>query len=444
MPDLDTPLDRSIRQLVARAIADAPAPPEIGPHTTARASTTRTGAARWVVTGLAGVSVAAALTALFFVARPDEVSDPPLVPATRPDGTTPASTPATTIASVVTTPDTSGSNSGSVVPTSPGGTTEGPTTTALIDAEGVRTQVVVAGPDGVTVFGLDGAASAVTNEPMAVAVPAPDGRVFLQREDARTDPSADTTIFVVAPDTTELVGIPDPAAFAGAPKVLHAAANVNGELTLLVETRTESCPSPDACDGSLWAFRPDSGEADQLATKNMWEGAWSDLSLSSTGVVVGDDFESATVAPFSVVVPGGSGTAINFATLGLESSYFDCSTCPTSFRIDPTGRFVGWIEHDAMTGTTVAVARLEDAAVVRTGLIGETGARCCASSDGPLIPVLPSLALDNLAIDGASDTISGNVVINETDPTSGREPLVIGLEAGVTTTGIVGTTVRFG
>ena len=444
MPDLDSPLDQSIRGLIARAVADAPPAPEIGPHTVAPPSTTGTRAARWLATGLAGVSVAAALIALFFVARPDEVSEPPLVPATRPDSTAPASAPATTIGSVVTTPDTPASTGGSALPTDPAGTSEGPTTTAVIDAEGVRTNLVSTGPAGVTVTAPDGATTEITAERMAVAVRAPDGRVFVQRVDARTDPSADTTIFLIEPGTTELIGIPDPAAFAGAPKHLHAAAVVDGELTLLVETGNATCASPDSCDGRLWAFRPDSGVADQLATKNMWEGAWSDLSLSSTGVVVGDDFESATVAPFSVVVPGGSGTAIDFGALGLEPAYFDCSTCPRSLQIDPTGRFIGWMEHDPMTGTYVSVARLEDDIVIRTALVDATGARCCASGDGPQISVFSSLAIDGLTIDGARGTVAGRAVINETDPTSDRPPVLVDLETGVATAGPVATTVRFG
>jgi hypothetical protein len=442
MPDLDSHIDRSIRDIVARAVADAPPPPEIGGRHVGPSSTTRQGTARWIVSGLAGVSVAAAVIALFFIARPDEAAEPPLVPVTQQGGTIPASTPATTIGSAVTTPETS--TGGSVLPTAPTATSNTSTTTALVDAGGVRTPLVSAGPDGVTVTDPDGVTTEITTEPMAVAVRAPDGRLFMQRLETRTDPSADTTIFVVEPGTTQLIGVSDPAVFAGASKRLHAGAVVDGELILLVETGTATCTSPNACDGSLWAFRPDSGAADQLATKNMWEGAWSDLSLSSTGVVVGDDFESVTVAPFSVVLPGATGTTVDFGALGLEPAYSDCSTCPRSFRIDPTGRFVGWMEHDPMTGTHVSVARLVDAKVVRTALVDATGARCCASSDGPLISVFSSIALDDVAMDGVRDAVSGRAVINEVDPTSDRAPLVVDLETGVATIGNVGTSVRFG
>ena len=82
MPDLEiSGLDDRIRDLVARAVADAPPAPTIDEHTLEESAMLRPNTQspsdrnRWIVGGIAGLSVAAAVIALIFVTRPDDPDD---------------------------------------------------------------------------------------------------------------------------------------------------------------------------------------------------------------------------------------------------------------------------------------------------------------------------------------------------------------------------------
>lgn len=89
MPELDDrQLDLAIRDLVGRAAADAPAPPSAD-ALAARPLRLDTDDARnrtnWVVTGIAGMSIAAAVVGLLVMNRPDDIAEAPATePATAP------------------------------------------------------------------------------------------------------------------------------------------------------------------------------------------------------------------------------------------------------------------------------------------------------------------------------------------------------------------------
>jgi hypothetical protein len=89
MPDLEiSGLDDRIRDLVARAVADAPPAPTIDERTLEESAVLRPNTQstsdrnRWIVGGIAGLSVAAAVIALIFVNRPDDATT--TVPITQP------------------------------------------------------------------------------------------------------------------------------------------------------------------------------------------------------------------------------------------------------------------------------------------------------------------------------------------------------------------------
>ena len=396
---------------------------------------------RWIVGGIAGLSVAAALVALFLFTRPDEVADP-LVPATQstimvvaPSTSAPttSSAPATApVATAPTEPTTSSTSAPATTtpPTTAPSTTAAPTTVPSTTLPADRpSELVVAGPGGVT---RDGAV--ITDQPMARALPLPEGRTIMQREFNDSDAIAESALLVVDDGSSEPVPLAVPSAFDGAVLRLHDAAVVDGESIVIVETRPGLCANPTDCIGAIWAWGPDSGRLDQLQEKIVWEGGWTRLSITTSGLVFGAETETVTSTLRSWAVPGSGAEPVDVATVGLEPSYGDCTDCPNGFTIDRTGTYIGWVETDLTTfQTTLALANLDESAVDRLPLVDD-GTVCCLDGVGPDLPVIPVVELD-LSVVGDQSTI--RAVVNDEGVLNGAErrpALVVNVASGEVTT----------
>lgn len=408
----DRELDDAIRDLVARAAAETPPAPELDDHVVPLRSDGHDRRSRWLLSGATGLGIAAALIGLFLYARTDEVAEPPVVPATDAVTTAPVTVSESTDPSTDTTPDTTDAPT-STTSTTPATTTIPTTTTIPI---GAPSELVVAGPDGVL---RDGAA--VTSEPMAIALPLPDGRTLMQRVSQQSGAVADSAVLVAAPGSTELVPLPTPAEFDGAVLRLHDAAVVGGETIAIVETRPELCPAPEGCDGAIWALAVDSGRLDRLQEKNVWEGGWTRLSLTSAGLVFGAETESATRVVRSWTLPGSEAVPIDLASLGLDEKYGDCTDCPTGFTVDESGRWVGWVETDLETYQTTLVLSPVDATTTsrRIDLV-DSGTVCCLDGVGPSLPIAPAVEIE---VSGTS-TGAGVVraIVNDEGVLNGEAP----------------------
>lgn len=493
MPDLEiSGLDDRIRDLVARAVADAPPAPTIDEHTLEESAVLRPNTQtpsdrnRWIVGGIAGLSVAAAVIALIFVTRPDQPTA--IVPATVPativpqtdaecpddvrtlsvaveaffaaNGRYPANEAELVSAQMIRaefgTYDLAGDGPGLIrvagVPCAAPNTTE-PTDESGGEAAPVTAPPATSAPatapvttvtpapptpatDGtIAIATFDGiqldTGAAVTDAllgyPAQTAQRVPDGRIFFQQRSL--DPPG---IFVYFNSDTAVSSFQLHADFTGQP-VLHDAAVVNGEVVLLVESAPgELCTDPNTCIGSVWAIWPDrtADAAAKIDEQNVWEAGYSRLSLSATGVVVGMKSAEVSSSPWSVAIPGATASPIDPVALGLEVDYIDCSTCPTSLTIDSTGRYVGWIQPPTADSTNsfIFVKRLTDGFTL-TNVIAESTE----------LPLFASLDIGRFTDDGAAIT-DGGAIVNATDPAdeqgslvfdlvdagAGNEPIVIG------------------
>lgn len=413
MSDLDDrQLDRAIRGLVSRAAADAPPAPTIDARS---ARPVRLGPPadsdrrRWVVTGIAGLSIAAAVVGLVVVNRPQS-AEPPAPVATQPAGpvTTPATSPATAVLPAPATTFADVATTEPVLTEPPAVGTAPPTTNPEVTGAEFGDElasILTAGPGGVTVQPIEQEPVSVTAQPARIAIRTADGVTWLQTYDPEVADAAEPLMQVRSGQSVaEAVALPGEIT---GPIVLHDAATIASESVLLLEERPPTCASGDGCDGTLWAFRPGRGTVDLVTTMNVWEGGWSRLALTTNGIVVGEASDGPNVSPFSTVIPGADVAPVDFTSVGLEAMYTDCD-CPSSFTIDSTGRYLAWIAPDPGNGRAVFVARLSD------GLTSELPL-------GSVLPAFASIDIGNLAIDGAG-IWGGTVLVNDRDP-AGRPPV---------------------
>lgn len=421
MPDLDDRrLDAAIRDLVARAAADAPPAPHIDEHTVPTTplflvDESRRDRRAKVVTAIAGLSIAAAAVGLLVVNR-DRTPEAPA-----PADTLPVTVPVTDPATVPVTDPATTLNS--TLPPTTAATTAPVTVPAVTPIPEV---IVIAGDDGIRIDTGDAVTDALVGESVTTAIRVPDGRIFFQYRASDQPPSLSV---IPAPDGDTAAVVPMPADFAGT-AVLHDAAVVDGEVVLLVESAPGQCTDPNTCIGSVWAIWPDrtADAAAKLDEQNVWEAAYSRLSLSTTGVIVGMKSAEVSTSPWSVVLPGAAAAPIDPASVGLEVDYIECATCPMALTIDTTGRFVGWIERTEGT-MTINVQRIEGGVV--------TAYEVTDTSD---LATFSSLDIGSVTIDD-TNLISAGAIVNDLDPTSDRaavvfdltdeggEPIVIGTPA---------------
>lgn len=438
MPELDDrQLDLAIRDLVGRAAADAPTPPSID-DLSARPIRLEPDddrdRSRWIVTGIAGMSIAAAVVGLLVLGRPDDIAEAPATEPTTLPATAPTLTPTLPPSTVpVTGPPVvvTGPESTPAPTTTPTTTPTTAPTTTVPPVAATDEVIMIAGYDGIVVDDGTSLTDVLTGTPAQTAHRVPDGRVFFQRR--LLDPPG---IFVYSgsdtPDAqsdTTVQEVAMPPDF-GAAAVLHDVAVVNGEVVLLVESSTGgSCSDPNTCLGSIWAIWPDrgtGGEGVMIEESNVWESGWFALSLSDTGVIVGTWSSEAAYGLYSRVIPGVDAQPVVADGLGLDPDYFDCSTCPKAFTIDRTGQYIGWLDTPNDGSLAIVVHSLGAGWTFSYNVL-----------DVSDLPPFASLEIGAIETD-PTGLLAGTAIVNETDPTSAtaarvydlmnssNEPIVIG------------------
>ena len=391
---MSTSDDDRWRNLVDRAVAEAPPAPTLsdirrrsvggagGP--VARA----TGPARrWTAPVAAGLVLVASLGALLLLGRdPESVSTAqPTASAdvTVSDGDRVEPTPS------VTTPDES-----TVQP---------------------DTVIVVGGLSGVTVSAPGRPSQPVIDRPVVIAEASDDGRVVAQRTFDGPDAGR---IVVRAPGAEAETALDVPNPTNGA-LVLHDVATIGGQLSVLYEYGPTSCDvDADDCDVSLTVYEPDTGRSTDLVTLNGARNDWTTLSLSDSGLVVGeltgDDgtsfYAGSAGAEVEATIPAAG-------DLGLALAPPGCSNCPRGYVIDRSGRFVAWRQ-----GPDVVVVDLDQPArrVVARDTVPELG----QGPDGDLVLDVGGLATDGDTIRSglaAFSTLDGtrSVVVDLSDGSAG-------------------------
>ncbi len=370
---MNDPLDDDIKRLLGDVVATTPEPPTLEERTMMNDKNDPTPTNRWIVGGGIGLVAAAAAIGLFVVTNDTEdavtvgpadtsaVTSPPTAAETVPTPAAssipvaPAPTTATTdspATSEATTTDASVPTDTSEPPTSE------PTSPPVVDPAEQSAALTTAGDFGVTVGVPEGSESLIITEPMAFAVTAQDGRIFSQRPASPDGPGVLGEVVVIDATTSEITPLDVPRPADGDPGdsvTLHDVATVDGEVTLLYATDSIECfpgpnaatdPSdgvdPNACIGTIMTWQPDTGESTEVVSQNSFEGSWSSLDLADNGLIVGNQFSEgsngivlASIGPVSPPTP---------ADLGLEDFYFDCDVCPSAYTVDPSGRYIGWVD----------------------------------------------------------------------------------------------------
>jgi hypothetical protein len=361
-------LDTRIRELVARAVADAPSPPDIDPTALPELEPGSDRRRWWIGGGAAILAAAALVTALVLVGdTEDSVSTPGTEPTVAP-------TPVPT----VTVPTTA-------APTTAAPTTAAPTTTTSPPAVGPGA-VLTAGPSGVVVH-RGQRQRTLTSEPMVIALAAPDGRVIVQRHAGdgagQGWGDADTAPLVLGDDGS-LRPLFDTVDWDGG-VVLHDVEVVDGRLLLLFSLQVAMNVNPENADETLYVIDLDSAERTEVAADvGGWEFGTSRLHLATTGLIVGEESAGASRGIFidDVPIPGRASPLPTPADLGLEESYGDCSICPRTFTVSPDGRTIAWIDPaDDGTANDLVVRSLDDGAESRSTLHEDVPATLLADID---------------------------------------------------------------
>jgi DNA-binding cell septation regulator SpoVG len=309
-------LDTRIRELVARAVADAPRAPDIDPSVLPEIEPSPDRRRWWIGGGAAILAAAALVTALLLVGDTDDTVS---TPATEPT-TTPTTAPET--------------------PTAPPSTT--PSATNGDDV------ILTVGPDGV-VEHRGGQTRTLTSEPMVMALDAGDGRVIVQRHaghgEGRGWTDADTAPLVLAEDgsLTSLFGTVD---WDGG-VVLHDIEVVDGRRLLLFSLQV-AMANPDTANETLYVVDLESGERTQIDQVGGWEAGTGRLHLATNGLIAGQFQAEATHGPLFRAVPASPAEQLlasaSPAPLQLEESYSDCTDCPNAFTVSPDGTKVAWLD----------------------------------------------------------------------------------------------------
>lgn len=238
-----------------------------------------------------------------------------------------------------------------------------PSTTAEPFASGAAAHILTAGPDGVwetTAAGL----VQVTAEPMAFAVKAPDGSVIMQRKVGYGNEAwtpADTAPLIVREPGAALEPLPAFVFQSDKFVRVHDVATLNGHSTMLysLESRLVTIESEP---GVLAVMALDTGNVTVVSDQfGGWESGSSRMHLAETGIIVGEEYNSAERA-LAVYLVGGEST-IDAWSLGLQPSYYDCSDCPRLYTISRDGSTIAWLD-----GTQLVQRQLNGAGPERVDL----------------------------------------------------------------------------
>lgn len=229
-------------------------------------------------------------------------------------------------------------------PGEPSTTLPTPTTTEPLPGSGWR--VVTAGPDGVTVRDAVGE-TVWTTEPMATAMMLPDGTLVVQRAagyPGEVDHTMGDTLplRIAAPGDEPVDFFGDAAEPVDAWYTVHDAATVNGRDLLLFE-RQYTGGGFDTEPGDLLVLDLATGEATMVDDQfGGWEQGSTRLRLATTGLIVGEYFDSATGSLYAIDIDGGPTPSPN--AFGLEPYYGDCSECPRRYTVSSNGDSIAWLD----------------------------------------------------------------------------------------------------
>ncbi len=328
-------LDSRIRELVARAVADAPRPPEIDPSVLPESEPKHDHHRGWWLGGGAAILAAAALiTSLLLVSGADDKVSTPATPPT-------------------------------VAPT-PVPTTAAPTTVPPVAGPGA---VLTAGPRGV-VLHQGGERRTLTTEPMAIALDSGDGRVIVSRE---TGPGARRPL--VLGDDGSLAPLFDDSLWPDDVR-LHDIEVVDGRRLLLYGVQT-AMDDPVAADETLYVIDLETQERTLVAEGiSGWEFGTGRLHLATTGLIVGEEYGGVSRGIFidDVPIPGQASALPTPDDLRLQESYSECGDCPRGFTVTSDGGTVAWIDRDELV-----VRGLDAEFEERTAL--SFSAACCGGLD---------------------------------------------------------------
>lgn len=326
-------LDTRIRELVARAVADAPSPPDLDAPALPELEPAPDRHRWWIGGGAAILAAAALVTAFLLVGDTDDTVTTPATDAT----VTP--TPVPTIAPTPT---------GTVPPT-----TAQPTTTTTTPPAVAPGAVLTAGRRGV-VLHEGGEQRTLTTEPMVIALAAPDGGVIVQRhagDGAGLGWSDADTAPLVLGDDGSLRPLFDTVDWDGG-VVLHDVEIVDGRQLLLFSLQVAMNVNPENADETLYVVDLETQDRIEVAAGiGGWESGTGRLHLATTGLVVGERSSGPTTEPLVLAVPGSPAEALlaspSSAPLGWEAST-DCADCQRAYTIAPDGGSVAWLEGDEL------------------------------------------------------------------------------------------------
>lgn len=321
MPEQDQGvLDARIRDLVARAVNDAPAAPDLQRGVVLETSRRGDRRGRWIGGGAAALAAAAAIvTAVVLVNDTDDR----------------ITTPATT-------------------PTAP------PTTSPPIGPEALlplpRQELVTAGPDGVTALDLASNSPRSLDLPAVRALPVGDGRVLVEL--GTPDAPGPVVVWNGNGETS------DPLAGADlvGPMTIHDIAVIDGEPVLLydIDPTATAGPDPTLYAAPITAGGIDLGDAVDLGSVGGPESGVRGLSLAANGLVVGESSTDGISALWVASLPGTPAAQLadelTPAHVGLEErdGPAGCEQCPAAFTVDGSGQRLGWIDAGGLVVTDIS------------------------------------------------------------------------------------------
>ena len=231
-----------------------------------------------------------------------------------------------------------------------------PTTPSTNPApSGVIDDVVTAGPDGVVAYEA-GEQTAITDQPMEMALATGDGRFIVQRRVGYGEPEG-----YAAADTMPLIlsaaGDLDPLWPGREPSwiTLHDVEIVDGKRLLVYESDADSPGTDDPLDPDVFSARTyvvdldaADGQPIDLGITSGWEFGVARLHLSTTGLIVAEQSHSAAHNPFFLAVPGSPAADRGLpvpSQLGLQDTYGDCTDCPHTFTVSPHATVYAWLDR---------------------------------------------------------------------------------------------------
>jgi hypothetical protein len=415
----DAQLDVQIKELLDRAVAATPQPPDLEHPMLTKANrhspSKRNG---WIIGSGIGLGAAAAITGLVIIPNLDDtetIQTPaesvlPTVPETAPAVPETVATqpdPSVSIEPVVVDPNITIDPANGSVPE-----------LSVPDVEPSESVVISAGTDGIS-----NGDTLLSDAPTIVALNGPEGKIWHM-------PRGDDAVFpqVLDPATGEVTGIEVPSDDGHVIDLLDVA-TVQGKLTLLYTTTFPTCAGggDPACITTLRTFEPDTGDGQIIAEQIAWEAGWGPYQLSDNGLIFGNNDGILSSAPDFYNIS--TGPTPSLEALGLVQLEQDCSDCPRTFTIDRPGTHTAWFDGG-----------VDDQRIVLTTLA--TGERVEVRVDGATANVFGSqLQIADIEIvDGV--VVSGQAILSPVSRDGdGPDPVAIDLMTGAVTTLAAGSVV---